>query len=383
MKQSLHGHKLLALALGTLALRLVSTALHAQPNTFQQTNLVSDIPGLAASTDPNLVNPWGISFSATSPFWISDNGAGLSTLYNGSGTPQALVVTIPKPGGGTSAPTGTVFNGGAAFNGDRFLFASEDGTISGWRGALGTSAETLKLGLDEVYKGLAIGSTGGFTYLYASDFHGGKIDVLPASGAPALAGSFTDPALPSGYAPFNIQNIGGQLYVTYALQDASGTDDVAGAGHGFVDVFDLNGNFVRRLISQSVLDSPWGLALAPAGFGPFGGDLLVGNFGDGTINVFDPSTGNFIDSLRDTLNNPLTIVGLWGIAFGNAGSGFLADSLYFTAGIPGDGAIEDHGLFGSLTAVPDNGMTLVMLAGALLGLLGLRRRLQKTEGIRA
>lgn len=387
MKPYRHGRNLLVVpALGILALCLASPVLRAQPNTFQETDLVSDIPLRAATTDASLMNPWGIAFSPTSPFWISDNKTGLSTLYTGAGTKLGLEVTIPPPLGASppAAPTGVVFNGGSAFHADRFVFASEDGTISGWRGALGTSAELLvdNSAAGAVYKGLALGSMSSNTYLYASDFHNNRIDVFPSLGAPALSGTFSDPTIPAGYAPFNVQNIGGQLYVTYALQDAGAHDDVAGAGHGFVDVFDLNGNLVKRLVTGGVLDSPWGLARAPAGFGPFSGDLLVGNFGDGMINAFDPSTGNFIDALRDPASNPLTIEGLWGIDFGNGANGFLTNTLYFTAGIPGDGAVEDHGLFGSVKAVPDTGMTLFMLAGAFLGLLGLRRHWQTTDGVR-
>ncbi len=345
-------------------------------NSFKVTDLISDIPGQAALTDPNLVNPWGITYSPTSPFWFSDNGAGVSTLYNASsGSIPSLVVTIPNPSGGTAAPTGAVFNGSSAFNADRFIFASEDGTISGWRGALGATAETLvdNSPSSAVYKGLATATVGGHAYLYATDFHNNKIDVVPEGGAPALAGSFTDPTLPAGFAPFNIQNLGGQLYVTYAKQDAEGKDDVAGAGNGYVDVYDLNGNLVRRLVSGGPLDSPWGLSMAPAGFGSFGGDLLVGNFGDGSINVFDPSSGAYLDALRNPARNPLVIDGLWGLSFGNGGSGGDLNTLYFTAGIPGDGAVEDHGLFGSLSQVPDETATLMLVAAGLVALIGFQR----------
>jgi uncharacterized protein (TIGR03118 family) len=274
------------LLLSTVAILFAANARAATINGFAQVNLVSDIPGLAAKTDPNLINPWGVASSATSPFWVSDNGKGVATLYNSSGTPQALVVTIPGLGGNASAPTGQIFNSTANFNGDLFIFSTEDGTIAGWRGALGTTAELLanNSGANAVYKGLAIGSTAQGTYLYAADFHSGKITVVPGGGAPVLAGTFLDPGLPSGFAPFNVQNIGGQLYVTYAKQDAAGHDDVAGAGNGFVDVFDTSGNFVKRLISNGPLNSPWGITVAPASFGQAAGDLLVGNFGDGLIN---------------------------------------------------------------------------------------------------
>jgi uncharacterized protein (TIGR03118 family) len=362
-------------ALGLLVLCLAAQNLSAQPNTFVKTNLVSDIPALAAYTDPNLVNPWGIAESATSPFWIADNGAGVTTLYNTSGTPQSLVVTLPNPSGGSSAPTGAVFNGSSAFNGDRFIFGTEDGTITGWRGALSTNGEILmdNSAAGSIYKGLALATVGSFNYLYATDFHNNHIDVLPSSGAPALTGSFTDPGLPAGFAPFNVRNISGQLVVTYAKQDADAEDDVAGPGNGFVDIFDLQGNFQKRLVSNGQLDSPWGLTLAPAGFGPFGGDLLVGNFGDGTINAFNPSNGNYLGTLDNLSANPLSIEGLWGLNFGNGGSGGLANTLYFTAGISGGGDVEDHGLFGSISHVPDTGATILLVAFAMVGMLAARR----------
>jgi uncharacterized protein (TIGR03118 family) len=341
---------------------------------FKQTNLVSDLPGVAKTTDPDLVNPWGVSFSSTSPFWVSDNGSGLATLYNGAGDKLGLVVTVPPAG---STPTGQVFNATPNFNGDLFIFASENGTITGWRGALGTTAETLSSStMDGVYKGLAIGTTPSGTYLYATDFHNNQITVLPGTGAPALTGNFTDPTLPAGYAPFNIQNIGGKLYVTYAVQDAAGHDDVAGPGNGIVDVFDLQGNFLKRLISNGgPLNSPWGMAIAPAGFGNFGNDLLVGNFGDGTINAFDPTTGDFLGQVDGSNGKPLINMGLWDLTFGNGGNGGSPDDLYFTAGIPGPGEVEDHGLFGSIAVVPTpEPGTLTLIGSGLLGLIGYRRR---------
>ena len=366
-----------AVAIG-ISIWIVSTC-EAQ-NSYDQHNLVSDIPGLAVHTDPNLVNPWGIASSSGSPFWVSDNGTGLSTLYNTSGTPQGLVVTIPPAGGGT--PTGVVFNSSAAssFNGDLFIFATEGGTIDGWRGALGTSAETLfdNSPTDAVYKGIALGTSGANSYIYATDFHNNMITVFPSAGAPSLTGNFTDPNLPAGYAPFNIQNVNGSLLVTYALQDAAKHDDVAGAGNGFVDRFDLNGNFMQRLVSNGPLNSPWGLAIAPASFGAFGNDLLVGNFGDGHINAFDPSSGAFLGTLDDLSgsSNPLTIEGLWGLRFGNGGNGGDPGTLYFAAGIPGPDMVEDHGLFGSIT-VPDNGATFSLMLRGLVGLAFYARTLRR------
>jgi uncharacterized protein (TIGR03118 family) len=359
-----------------MASALSTASLWSDPiGEYAQTNLVSDIPGLAAQTDPNLVNPWGIAASATSPFWISDNGSGLTTLYNSAGTPQSLVVTIPGPGTGASSPTGQVFNGSGQFNGDNFIFATEDGTIAGWRGALGTKAETLfnNSSSGAVYKGLALGTTGQGTYLYAANFHNNSIDVFPSSGAPTLAGKFADPNLPAGYAPFNVQNIGGQLYVTYAKQNATGHDDVAGAGNGFVSIFDLNGNFVKRLASNGSLNSPWGLALAPSGFGAVGGDLLVGNFGDGQINAFGLD-GTFVGTLAGLNGLPLVNEGLWALTFGNGGNGGSANSLYVTAGLNG----ETDGLFARVDAVPEPGtFCLLAVSFSVLAIVPFRRTTQK------
>ena len=349
-------------------------------NSYSQHNLVSDIPGLADHTDPQLVNPWGIASTGTSPFWVSDNGTGVSTLYNSSGTKLGLVVTIPAP----ATPTGVVFNSSASsFNGDVFIFATEGGTIDGWRGALGTSAETLEINFSgsAVYKGLAIATQATGTYIYAADFHNAAISVFPGTVVtPPLPGNFTDPNLPSGYAPFNIQTIqtvnGSSLLVTYAVQDASKHDEVDGAGFGIVDQFDLNGNFVQRLISNGgALNAPWGLAIAPADFGLFSNDLLVGNFGDGRINAFDPLTGAFLGTLDDNFGNPIEIPGLWGLRVGNGGNGGDLNSVYFAAGIPGPDSVEDHGLFGSLT-VPDSGATFTMMAFALAAIACCARLLQ-------
>ena len=344
---------------------------------FLQSNLVSDIPGLAANTDPNIQNPWGISSSPTSPFWISDNKTGVSSLYNGSGQPLPLVVTIAPPAGGTppAAPTGQVFNGvTASFNRDRFIFATEDGTISGWSGGTSSVLKVDNSAAGAVYKGLAIGNNGSGDFLYATNFNSGTIDVFNgAFGSATLAGSFTDPSIPSGFAPFNIQNLGGNLFVTYALQDGTKHDDVAGAGNGFVDLFDLNGNFQKRLISNGVLNSPWGLAMAPGDFGDFSNDLLVGNFGDGKINAFDPTSGTFLGTMVDKNGIAIVNEGLWGLKFGNGGNGGTTDTLYFTAGIPGDGNVEDHGLFGSLKPVPEP-TTMLLLCLALVGLVGLRKK---------
>jgi uncharacterized protein (TIGR03118 family) len=327
---------------------------------YQQANLVSDLPGMAAHTDSHLVNPWGIASSANSPFWVADNHTGVSTLYDSSGAPQPLVVTVPPaPGSTVGSPDGIVFNGSSDFEVSRgspahFIFATEDGTISGW--ASGTTAviKADNSASGAVYKGLAIGNNGTANFLYATNFHANAVNVFDHNYAPAmLASSFSDPTIPMGFAPFNIQNISGVLYVTYALQDAARHDDVPGPGNGFINKFDLNGNLLGRFASHGTLNSPWGMALAPAGFGEFGGDLLVGNFGDGRINAFDPVTGAFLGQMKDGSGNPITIRGLWGLRFGNGGSGGDPNTLYFAAGIPGPGGVvEDHGLLGSISVVP-------------------------------
>jgi uncharacterized protein (TIGR03118 family) len=365
---------MLAPVLVTLALGTGSPALRAQLD-FSQTNLVSDLPGVAKFTDPQLVNPWGIAESPGSPFWIANNGTGVSTLYNTGGVKQGLVVTIPSATTGTSAPTGQVFNATKSFNGDAFIFASEDGAITGWRPALGTTAEVLVNGSanDSVYKGLANGSIGSSNYLYATDFHNDDVQVVAGTGAPALTGNFVDPTIPAGFAVFGIQNIGGELYVTYAKQDASKDDEVEGAGNGYIDVFDLEGNFIKRLVSNGPLDSPWGLTLAPTDFGKVGGDLLVGNFGDGTIDAFNVNSGAFLGTLDNSNGDPIVDQGLWGLTFGNGGSGGNLDTLYFTAGIAGpEGQVEDHGLFGALNPVPEPATYGAIAGAAMAGLCALR-----------
>jgi len=349
----------------------------AEAELFSQINLVTDdqTANSAQITDPHLVNAWGISFSSTSPFWVSANGTGLATLYSVNPLTNAtakmgLEVSIP----GDGSVTGQVLNGTSAFNSDRFLFVSEDGTISGWRGALGTTAETLQPASDAYYKGVALATISGNTYLYAANFHSGAIDILKGTpGAPDLSGTFTDPTLPSGYAPFNIQLLGGKLYVTYALQ-GSGKDEQAGPGLGFVSVFDTQGNFLGRVGSMGTLNAPWGLAIAPQSFGSFAGDLLVGNFGDGTINAFNLATNTFISQLPGLDGNPLVIDGLWGLTAGNGGSAGSTDTIYFSAG-PAD---ESHGLFGAITPLPEPSSLLIAttLFGGM-GLMSVRRRRQR------
>jgi uncharacterized protein (TIGR03118 family) len=349
-------------------------------NVFVQHNLVSDLPGVADVVDRCLVNPWGIVASPTSPFWISDNGTGLSTLYNGNGAATPLVVAIPGPNGapapaqtcgsstlGPGAPTGTVFNDTASFLAGTapasFIFATEQGVIVGWNGPSGQKGVVLadRSASGAVYKGLAIATRSEGPLLYAANFNAGTVDVFDGSmNMVTLPGAFTDPSIPAGFAPFNIKNLDGSLYVTYAKQDSLRHDDVAGSGNGYIDIYDLNGLLQRRLVSGGALNSPWGLAVAPAGFGEFGGAVLVGNFGDGTIHAFDPASGRLLGSLQDRTGKPIQISGLWGLTFGNgaranpgaAASGGEASLLYFTAGIAGPDTVESHGLLGAIGPAP-------------------------------
>ncbi len=347
-----------------LALPVASFARsNASTSFYQQTNLVSDLAGLAQITDPSLVNSWGLVHGPTTPWWAADNGTGVSTLYNtmnANVVKVPLTVTIPAPAGSpagtTSAPTGVIFNGNGGFNVSQngqsfssvFIFDTEDGTISGWnptfpdRSHAVLAVDRSNVGKGAVYKGLAIGSNSSGTFLFATNFRFGTIEMFDSNFN--LVRSFTDHRLPQSYAPFGIQNIGGDLYVTFAKQNAKKHDDVAGPGHGFVDVFDTNGNLIRRLIARGTLNSPWGLALAPANFGQFSNNLLVGNFGDGRINVFDPTTGAAIGSLQNSAGVPIQIDGLWSLQFGNNAAAGASNDLFFTAGIDG----EAHGLFGDI-----------------------------------
>ena len=348
-----------ALAGLCLAFIMSATPAAAGSGGYVETDLASDIPGRAPQTDSSLVNPWGLVRGPTTPWWTSDNGTGLSTLLKADGTRFPVPfnpVNVPMADcSGTGTPTGIVFDGGGSFNftdctgtarHGRFMFSTEDGSIVAWDAPMTTAVTVLGPSSAAVYKGLAIGSNSQGTFLYAANFRAGTVDVFDTSfHHVTLAGSFSDPGIKVGFAPFGIANLGGQLYVTYAKQDATLHDDVAGPANGFVDVFDTNGNLVRRAATRGRLNSPWGVAIAPAGFGRFSGDLLVGNFGDGRINVIDPATGEFIDQLRGPDNRALVIDGLWAIVFGSGSTNSgPANALFFTAGLDG----ESHGLFGRI-----------------------------------
>ncbi len=357
---------------------------------FLQTNLVSSIPGLATITDPLLINPWGISRSPTSPFWVSNQGTNSSTLYAVTGSTNVTKVTavnangfvgIPTTAAGPQGPTGQVNNTntasfqltpGTATTSSRFIFADLNGTISGWAGGLTSTVEATTPGA--VYSGLAINAAG--TRLYAANGAGGTINVFDSSfAAVSLAGAFVDPNLPAGFVPFNVQDLGGKLYVTYAPAGLA-AQRAAAPGAGFVNVFDENGGFLQRIVTGSQLAAPWALALAPAGFGEFGGDLLVGNFSfaNSAINAFDPVTGAFKGSIGINVGAGNTPGGLWGFMFGSgAGNGGDANTLYFLDGLNG----ETGGLFGALavTPVPEPGM-LPLLALGLVAVGVVRRRKQ-------
>ncbi len=355
------------LTVASACLFSLSAALTAQPTPsqhYKQTNLVADMSGIASVTDPNLVNAWGISRGSGTPWWVSDNGTGVATLYNGSGTPfppgTPLVVTIPPADsdhGPTGTPTGQIFNGTSGFqlNGKpaTFLFVTEDGTLQGWNG--GAAATIIKNTHGaSVFKGMAIAAINepdqSPSYnLYLADFRNDQVLVFDSNFNPVQLGhfAFRDPLVPHNFAPFNIQNIGGNLYVAFALPDSQKHDEVDGAGLGFVDVFSPTGRLLNRLQHGSWFNAPWGMTQAPTDFGQFSHDVLVGQFGSGQILAFDPVTGKFLGRLYDTSNSPLTIDGLWGINFGNDGNAGPATILFFAAG-PNS---EQNGLFGTITAV--------------------------------
>jgi uncharacterized protein (TIGR03118 family) len=320
-------------------------------NVYRQTNLVADASGTSATTvDASLVNPWGLAFGPTGTLWVANNGTGTSTLYDVTG--NKLTTTVSIPGAAllsSGVPTGVVFNSTSDFiipnaGAALFIFSGEDGSISAWNSTAGNSAQLVvnRETSNSVYKGIAIASNSGANFLFATDFKNDHIDVFDRNFA--FVKSFTDTSVPSGYAPFGIANIGGQLFVTFAKQAGpDDEDDDPGVGNGYVDVFNPDGTLSKRFASNGKLNSPWAVVVAPSTFGAFSGDVLVGNFGDGLISAYDPASGAFVDVLRDASTNPIAIDGLWGLTFGPGAS---ASTLYFSAGPNG----ESHGLLGSLTA---------------------------------
>jgi uncharacterized protein (TIGR03118 family) len=326
---------------------------------FQQTNLVADVAGTAAHTDPGLLNPWGIAFEPGQPFFIADNNRGIAKVFDPLGVAVIpIAVGIPIPSGSTppSRPTGIVFNPipedflvrGTP---SQFLFTTKEGTISTWASINGNNPTFAVLArndspIEAVYTGLAILTPQCCReYLALADFHAGVVATYDIDfNLLATAGAFQDPNLPASYAPFNIQQIGTQVFVTYAVQDASGINPVIAPGNGIVDIFDQEGNFIRRFASNGPLNAPWGITQASANFGSFSGDILIGNFGDGTINAFDAASGRFLGEITDSAGNAITNPGLRALLFRADGAGG-ADTLYFTAGAVG----EDHGLFGMIS----------------------------------
>jgi uncharacterized protein (TIGR03118 family) len=342
---------------------------------FADTALVSDKAGVVATTtiiDANLSNPWGVAVAPGLPFWIADNNSNLSTLYSGMGENETgsitgaseVGITIPASGAGVPAnPTGQVYNGNGGFlistsagkESALFIFDGEGGTIAAWAGDSGATAVTAyddgaTNGANHaVYKGLALGSVRGSAFLYATDLRNNKVDVFDTNFTkPAdMQGKFIDPAIPAGFVPFGIAALNDQLYVSYTMQDAAKHDETSGAGLGYVDVFDFSGNFVSRFASAGVLNAPWGMAIAPAGFGSLAGDLLIGNFGDGKINVFAPSgtaLASSIGPLTVTNGGAISIPGLWSLVFGNGDADKPLTTLFYTAGF----ADQTDGVFGSI-----------------------------------
>ena len=332
---------------------------------YTATSLVSDVntsanPYATSNVDPNLVNSWGIAFNPAGFVWVANAGTSTSTLYDGNGARQSLVVAIPAGTAGAASPTGIVFNAsttsfavtqGGLTGASPFIFVGEAGTVAGWSPSVNLNAAiTVYDGAATgvVFKGAALASSAGANFLYATDFHNGKVMVFDATFAPVtVSGGFTDATLPAGYAPFGIQAIGGQLYVSYAKQDGAAHDNVDGAGLGLINVFDATGHFVKRFVDVGgALNAPWGMALAPSNFGTFSGALLVGNFGDGKINAYNQSTGALLGALSGSSGTPLAIDGLWGIAFGNGINSQPTNTLFYAAG-PAD---EAHGVYGRIDA---------------------------------
>lgn len=349
--------KLQSTVVALVALVVILTGL-ANAASYRPKFLTSDQAGTAPNIDPNLINPWGISFSATGDFWVANNNSGTSTLYDSNGVPQSLVVTIPSASGSAAGvPTGTVFNATTGFTITKgtksgpalFLFNSEDGVITGWNPTVDATNAVIAVNnsaASAVYKGQEMATTGGQTFLYNCNFFSNKIEVYNSSFQPVtLSGTFTDPQLPRNFAPHNIRLINGQLFVVYAKQNATKTDAVFGPGLGVVSVFDLNGNFIKRFATQGKLNAPWGIAVAPASWGPASNALLIGNLGDGTITAFNATTGASLGQLKNQAGAVIKISGLWAITFGNGGMGGATNILYFTSGP----SAYAHGRFGSIS----------------------------------
>ena len=342
----------LSFILGLLSLSIATAAYAQQQTSYTQTNLVADQAGVANHTDAQLSNPWGISFIPGNPFWIANNNGGTSTLYDAQGNKQTLVVGIPSaantPCSPAGCPTGTVANTTTDFMGGSFLFDTEDGILASWNGAGNAKTVVDNSAANAVYKGLAFLTNAQGNFLLAANFRSGVIEVFDRNFNAAVlsGGTFTDPNLPAGYAPHGVHVIGPNVYVAYAAQDTPKHDPMIGTGLGIVDVFSNVGTFVQRLATGGTLNAPWGVVLAPASFGQFSNDLLVGNFGDGTINAFD-STGKFHGQLMDSNNKAITNPGLWDMVFGAGGTGD-PNTMYFTAG----SASQTHGLFASLVPTP-------------------------------
>ncbi len=367
-----------------IVLAFVPACLHADE--FEQINLVANTPGLAANTDPNLVNPWGLSFSATSPFWVADQGSGLSTLYNAAGTPNSLVVTIPGSATPPTGPTGTVFN--AAGTGTflvgataaSFIFDNLNGTISAWNAGAGTVAQVEATTPGASYTGLAQATTtgpGGATYIYAANSNStsGSIQVFNSSWtnvtATTFAGKFSDPGIPAGFVPFNVQTIGSNIYVTYAMLTSTG----GALPGGYVVEYDANGNFIQQIAGGGALDAPWGITIAPPGFGSYTGDLLVGNFGNGQILIYDLTTDTYLGTIDGTNGLPLVNNNLWALDTRTGGTGFNLDAVYFTAGI----GHQEGGLLGEIVDVPEPPTIFGAVSGVIALALSRIRKPQRNS----
>jgi uncharacterized protein (TIGR03118 family) len=376
-------HSIDPLVKAACAIVFASTPACLHADEFAQINLTANTSGVAANTDPNLINPWGVAFSATSPFWVSDQGSGLSTLYNGAGTPNALVVTIPGSPTPPTGPTGAVFNAdttgflvaGAA---SHFIFDNLNGTVSAWAAGTVATIEATSAGAN--FTGLAQATTpGGATYIYAANSNSttGNIQVFDSNWTnvtfTTFAGKFTDPSLPAGFVPFNVQTIGSNIYVLYAQLTSTG----AALPGGFVDEYDASGNLIMRIASGGALYAPWGITIAPPGFGSYTGDLLVGNFGNGQILIYDLTTDTYLGTIDGTNGLPLVNNNLWALDTRTGGTGDNLDAVYLTAGINH----QEGGLFAEIVEVPEPPTIFGAVSGVIaLALLRIRRSQRHPRG---